>query len=176
MSIRSHVVLVVLNALLCLTSGSNLHQQDGLLASPEAQEGLKKVMEGLHQYLGDHLARKLQLPPAFMPTRACGESFGIATALEIQALGDVYLAALFPEGSPQEGLAATAKQTLFAQINYDMKLVKVCMTCAEAGAVLEADQAKNDQDKYGFQKYCADGLYGADAVSWTIYCLHPFSS
>jgi hypothetical protein len=139
-------------------------RHDGTV-NDEVQEGLKQAVEGLRNHFGGHITRKLQeLPPAFVPTRACGESFTVTTKEEIQAAGDVFITALFPPGSPQETLTDLAKETLFGQVKYDMKVAKVCMTCVEAAAILEDDAVNNLVDQYGFLNYCANGLYGADAV------------
>jgi hypothetical protein len=158
--------------LLSVTTGTNLRESnfhDGLSeASPEAQEALKIALEGLNQHFHEHLTRKLQatLPPPFEPTRACGEIITVTKAAEMKALVDLYLSALFPPGSPQEAYAALARTVLFPSAKYDIKSAKVCMTCAEAAALLEADLVNNAEHQYGFQNYCADSIPGADQVSW----------
>lgn len=119
-----------------------------------------------HDHHNDY--RQLQdfgdLPPPFVPTRECNAVFGTLTVDEVAALADVYLLALFPPGSPNESLLGLAQQVLLSQVQYNVTLAKVCMSCAEARNLLTLDQANNEEDKYGFANYCSEGMFGADNV------------
>ena len=129
-------------------------------------EGFKNALKGVSAKIEEHLRRKLQeFPPTFAPTRACGESFTVTTAGEITAVIDTFLSVLFPPDSPQAGLADIAQGVLFATISYDVMAAKVCMSCAEAEALLSEDILGNMDHPYGFLHYCASGIRGANAVS-----------
>ena len=87
------------------------------------------------------------------PLRACGHVITKLLAEEIRALGDIYIGVLLPEGTT-ETFADQAREFLSGMVTYDVLVTKECSSC---------DQVK-DRAGRGFENYCSQGKYGADAT------------
>lgn len=146
----------------------------GIESGNEAEAAFRISLDSLTAAFHSRLSRTLQdLPPPFVPTRACNEIFTTTTAEEVRQLADLFLLALFPPGSANEGLLDVARSVLVSQVKYDVKVAKVCMSCAEARDVISLEQA-NNTEAYGFGSYCSDEAYGSDAVRSWFGHIHPF--
>jgi hypothetical protein len=175
---RSSFVFLWLTGLLSVVCGGSLkgpravhdNANDNDVANKPVDEEVQRrhaeALNKIEKLTSDHLIRKLQggLPPLYEPTSACGETIGTVSIAELQAFANTFISALFAE-SEDTVLADLAKSTLLGHIFYDLRLVKVCMSCAEAEALLPADIAVNSADEYGFQNICAEGSYAVDQVS-----------
>lgn len=146
------------------------HQLRRLL-TPEGKAAFQDSLKSLNDAIHSHLVRNLQeLPPPFEPARACNEFFTTVTAEEVAQIVELYFLALFPPGSENESLVDVARSVLLSQAKYDMKVAKVCMSCADARNVIASDLA-NNVENYGFGTYCADGAFGSDAVCFVVVFL-----
>ena len=157
--------------------GHSPMQTDGLNDDWDADNQKRRLSEAFNQIdqqmkdrFLQRLTQELSLPPPFEPTRGCNEEIGVVSSEEIQQLATVYLTALFPNPA-DAALLVLAQSVLLGQVVYDMKLVKVCMSCKEASqhmTVTDDEDDSSSSDQYSFQNICADGMYGVNETESAI--------
>ena len=93
--------------------------------------------------------------------RACGEEIYRIPAAEISAMLDLFVGELVQD----EAQADQAALVLSGVVQYDIAAVKVCASCSDVTEELVGStEGFSSDSEYGFQTYCADGVYGADAT------------
>ena len=103
----------------------------------------------------------------------CGEVITTTTKDEINAIAEFYVNILFSgDNAANIGFKDLATMTLFANIKYDIQVVKLCMSCKEAkeesDTLLSDYNIDGDDDRYSFSKYCNENEYGYDAIHSTL--------
>ena len=110
-----------------------------------------------------------------IPTYECGEVITTTTIDEITLIADYYVNILFSgDNAANIAFLDIAKSQLFSSLKYNIRVVKLCMSCSEAkdSGLLSEDMMVmgdgNDDDRYSFGKYCNEGEYGYDAIHSTL--------
>ena len=101
----------------------------------------------------------------------CGEIITTTTKDEINSIAEFYVNILFSgENEANIGFKDLATMTLFANIKYDIQVVKLCMSCKEAkeSGILSDYNIDDGDDRYSFSKYCNENEYGYDAIHSTL--------